>query len=361
MKSTLALVLDFVARGDRSMEVFLLGLSEKMISDGWNLVHVYTGEPGQHVHNRLKELNIPYIISPKSLNLKSARKLGAEIKKYSPNVMLTAFYSTFDPAIWQLRWSSGVKHWIVNDHSSGFVREKKGLARFVAKLRGTMVSRMFDKVITCSDFVRNRDIDRVYFPEAKVQTVHNGIDVSRFIPLSKKEKGQITIAYAGQLIPEKGVAILLKAVSGLKVQPKLLIAGTGHQSAELELLATNLGLKPEWLGRIDWVPRLFAEADIAVFPSTWAEAFGFVVAEAMACETCVVVSNVGGIPEVVGEDGIIVPAGDVNALQEALVKLIDDPLLRRSLGEAGRRRVLEKFTIEKMIEGYAAVIKEVVR
>jgi len=120
-------------------------------------------------------------------------------------------------------------------------------------------------------------------------------------------------------------------------------------------------LTPEWLGRIDWVPRLFAEADIAVFPSTWAEAFGFVVAEAMACETCVVVSDVGGIPEVVGEDGIIVPTGDVSALQEALVKLIDDPLLRRRLGASARCRVLQKFTIEKMVEGYAAVIQDVVR
>ena len=239
------------------------------------------------------------------------------------------------------------------------VHAKNGLSDVLAKLRGAFVSSLVDKVIACSDYVRVRDIQGVYFTETKVQTVNNGIDVSRFVPGTIRNNNYITIAYAGQLIPEKGVAILLKAVAGLKTQPRLLIAGIGHQKADLELLAENLGLSPEWLGQIDWIPRLFAESDIAVFPSTWAEAFGFVVAEAMACETCVIASNVGGIPEVVGEEGIIVPAGDTNALREALVKLIIDPRLRRKLGAAGRRRVLDKYTINKMVEGYATVIHEV--
>src|ERR1035437_9098247 len=74
MKYTLALVLDFVPDGDRSMEEFILGLSEKMLSDGWSLVHVYTGEPGPIFHQRLSEMNIPYIVAPKSLNLLNASR-----------------------------------------------------------------------------------------------------------------------------------------------------------------------------------------------------------------------------------------------------------------------------------------------
>lgn len=363
MKNTLALVVDFVPSGNRSMEAFLLGLSENLVSAGWRLVHVYTGEPGPLFIRRLSEMSVPYILAPKSLTFSGAYKLGCELKVYSPDVMLTAFYSAFNPVMWLLLRSSSAKHWVVSDHSSGVVKPKKGLANILAKLRGAIVSRFVDRVVACSDFVRIRDIQGVYFTESKVKTVHNGIDVNRFAPGAQRNNNPVKIVYAGQLIPEKGVVTLLHAVAGLrsKVKPRLLIAGTGNQKEELELLACNLGLKPEWLGRIDWIHQLFAESDVAVFPSNWAEAFGFVVAEAMACESCVVASDIGGIPEVVGEDGIIVPPGDVKALQEVLDRLIGDPILRRRLGQAGRRRVLEKFTIDKMVEGYATVVNEVVR
>jgi len=363
MKNTLALVVDFVPDGNRSFEAFLLGFSEKMVSAGWRLVHVYSGEPGPRFLSRLSEMNVPYILAPKSLTFSDAYKLGSELKVYSPDVMLTAFYNAFNPVMWQLFRSSSVKHWVVSDHSSGVVNFKRGLANILAKLRGAIVSRFVDRVIACSDFVRIRDIQSVYFRESKVKTVHNGIDVNRFAPREQRENNPVKIVYAGQLIPEKGVATLLRAVADLRteVKPRLLIAGTGYQQVELELLAYDLGLEPEWLGRIDWIPQLFASSDIAVFPSNWAEAFGLVVAEAMACESCVVASDIGGIPEVVGEGGVIVPPGDVKALQVILDRLIENPILRRRLGEAGRRRVLEKFTIDKMIDGYAMVVNEVIR
>ena len=355
---TLAIVLDFVPDRDRSMEVFLLALSLNLKANGWTLVHCYTGEPGEYFRQRLIEMDIQYIVSPPILNSFVANKIGRKLKKFNVNVLLTAFYSAFSLPILQLRLISRVKHWILSDHTSGVLENRSYLYNLLAKIRGASVGLLIDKVITCSNYIRTRDIQGLYFAPEKVLTVHNGINTNRYFPIARTECDMITIAYAGQLIPEKGIATLLDAVAGLEGNIRLLIAGAGRQRSELELRARKLGLLPEWLGQIDWIPRLFAESDIAVFPSIWAEAFGLVVAEAMACEACVVASDVGGIPEVVGDAGIIVPVGDVVALRKALILLISDPTRRRLLAKAGRQRVIDRFSIDRMVEGYVAVLQE---
>jgi glycosyltransferase involved in cell wall biosynthesis len=104
------------------------------------------------------------------------------------------------------------------------------------------------------------------------------------------------------------------------------------------------------------VTRIFAASDVVVLPSV-AEAFGLVLGEAMVMQKAVVATRVGGIPEIVedGVTGILVPPASPAALADAILSLLRDPERRTQLGEAGRRRVIETFRFETMMERYEAL------
>jgi glycosyltransferase involved in cell wall biosynthesis len=124
------------------------------------------------------------------------------------------------------------------------------------------------------------------------------------------------------------------------------IEGGGAYLDALERQASQLGVRDRvrFLGRRDDVPALLAAADALVLPS-WQEGLPLVVLEAMAAGVPVVATSVGGTPEAVvdGETGLLVPPRDVPALTAAIDTLLDDPERARRLGEAGRRRVRERF------------------
>ena len=101
------------------------------------------------------------------------------------------------------------------------------------------------------------------------------------------------------------------------------------------------------------IVELYAEAEIAVVPSLY-EGFSLPAIEAMACGVPLVATTGGALPEVVGTDGetgLLVPPGDVGALAAAIGRALDDPDLRDRIAEAGRRRVLERFTWRATAEG----------
>jgi glycosyltransferase involved in cell wall biosynthesis len=182
------------------------------------------------------------------------------------------------------------------------------------------------------------------------------------VPRSPQHR--LTIGYAGGLVPEKGIDTLLRALA-ICQQPvgeadglpcRLLLAGSGQQQAELARLATQLGLDQHvaFLGRVGStsMPAFFASIDALVLPSrttpTWKEQFGRVLVEAMACQTPVIGSDSGEIPQVIGDAGLIFAEGDAQALASQLLRLSADSTLRAELARRGRARVLAHFTQERI-------------
>jgi glycosyltransferase involved in cell wall biosynthesis len=134
---------------------------------------------------------------------------------------------------------------------------------------------------------------------------------------------------------------------------RLLIIGAGPERAALEQLAQTLNIGARVLFRDpvphEQLPAWYAAADAGVFPSIGDEAFGITIAEAMSCGKPVVASYIGGIPEVVGNEGtcgLLVPPGDVAALAHALRALVLDPTRRAAMGSAARQRIAAQFTWE---------------
>ncbi|MGL6280351.1 MAG: glycosyltransferase, partial [Gaiella sp.] len=147
----------------------------------------------------------------------------------------------------------------------------------------------------------------------------------------------VLLAFAGRLTSQKALPDLLQAMAAVG-EVTLLLLGDGPDRPELERLTAALGLddRVRFLGggTRDDVLRLFAAADVAVLSSSW-ENFPHTVVEALAVGAPVVATAVGGVPEIVvdGENGLLVPARDVDALRAALERIARDPELRARLAE----------------------------
>jgi glycosyltransferase involved in cell wall biosynthesis len=186
----------------------------------------------------------------------------------------------------------------------------------------------------------------------RVSRIYNGVDPEVFFPAGSAEGGtRVSLGCAVRLVPGKGVDQLVRAMCLIGDRDlQLRVAGEGPQLAELTELSAVLGVasRVRFVGRVYSMPEFWRAADIAIVPSdTWVESFSMSTLEAMATGIPVVATAAGGLPEVVaeGETGALVPPGDPAALAAAITRYADDPDLRRSHGNAARRRALETFSI----------------
>jgi glycosyltransferase involved in cell wall biosynthesis len=171
-----------------------------------------------------------------------------------------------------------------------------------------------------------------------------------------------TVGYAGRLVPEKGVDILLLAAAQTpEVHVKIL--GAGPERKLLEYLIGKFNLRDratiEPLIPSTETPSYYTSLDAFVLPSrtrpNWKEQFGRVLIEAMACGAPVVASTCGELPNVVGDAGLIFPEDDVDALAAYLRALRDDVALRHSLAERGRARAQALYTQRRIAQQTVAV------
>jgi glycosyltransferase involved in cell wall biosynthesis len=364
---TVIQVLDFVPRGQRSMEIFLVTLAKRLRERGWQSVHVFSGEVGDYMREALREIDSQFLVEKMPLTRAGAKRLGERLRPYQPDVLQTHFLSKFSPAIRTLKRSMKASHMFMTDQTSGRVSSKSLLGRFLAWLRGTFAGTYTDRAITVSDWIRQRDVNELYLPPRIMRLVYNGVDVRKYAPIEISNPGELTIGFVGQLIPEKGVLTLLRAVHELVREgctiAKVLIAGKGPQEDQLRQYCTANGLtQVEFLGQIDWVPKVFSICDLIVIPSEWEEACSFAVIEALACGACLLVSDAGGNPELVGPEGVaglVFRRGDVPDLKLKLRELIAHPQRREAMRQAARDRAVSRFSIDRMVDGYLAVFDEI--
>ena len=192
-----------------------------------------------------------------------------------------------------------------------------------------------------------------------------GTSPELFKPALNRPERPFTIGFVGRLVPEKGLHILLRAAANLHGDWRLRLVGGGSGRAELQALASSLGIVEDvdFLGQLPStdLPAEYHRLDALVLPSltrpNWKEQFGRVLVEAMASGLPVIGSDSGAIPGVIGDAGLIVPEGDVAALSQALVDLRDQPALRAELIEKGRARFLAYFTHERIAAATADVYR----
>ena len=226
-----------------------------------------------------------------------------------------------------------------------------------------------DAVIAVSHGVRKDVID--CYPAVKpahIHVIHNGIDpdIYRRTPSPETlarygvDASRPYAFFNGRITRQKGLPHLLNAVLKLDKGHQVVIAASSPDTPEIAAEVEGLIERVREAGRdlvwIDhFIPRedlihLHSHATVFVCPSVY-EPFGLVILEAMACETAVVASSVGGIPEIVvdGETGFLVDLDPekaevfATALAVKIALLLEDPRRAQAMGEAGRRRVIERF------------------
>ena len=229
------------------------------------------------------------------------------------------------------------------------------------------VARLLKRVITVSESSA-RDIARDFgVPPERITVIPLGVDDVFHPPTEPRVPGRI-VAMASADTPMKGVATLLEAFAKLRTERdvELLLVSKPKPGGRTEQLIDRLAIggSVRFLNGLSdtELAAVVGSAEIACVPSLY-EGFSLPTVEAMACETPLVVSRAGAIPEVVGPDGRcadLVTPGDVGELAIALERLLDDPERRERMGRAGRARALGRFSWRAVAEATAAAYAEVI-
>jgi glycosyltransferase involved in cell wall biosynthesis len=248
------------------------------------------------------------------------------------------------------------------------LRKKLSLRRWYGFLAmQKKVARQLPKILTVSESSRRDIITDFGVDPSRLEVITLGVDDVFVPPTAPRVPGRI-VAMASADAPMKGIATLLEAFAKLRTERdvELLLVTTLKPGGRTERLIDELGIADDvrFVNGISdaELVDVMGSAEVACVPSLY-EGFSLPTAELMACETPLVVSRAGAIPEVVGDDGacaILVPPGDVGELEAAIVELLDDPERRTAMGRAGRQRVLEKFSWRAVAAATAAAYEEVI-
>jgi glycosyltransferase involved in cell wall biosynthesis len=210
-------------------------------------------------------------------------------------------------------------------------------------------ARLSHRIVAVSAATRESLVQQGY-PEQRVVTVHNGVDEPQPAPSVRLADGPLVLEVA-RLAAVKGQRELIRALAGLDATGVLVgrdVEQDGAFHRELAGEVERTGARIVFAGYRDDVPALLEGCDVFCLPSH-AEGLPLVLLEAMSRGKPVVASAVGGTPELVedGVSGLLVPPGNVGALQAALARVLGDADLARHLGDAAARRVRERFSAER--------------
>ncbi|MGH7139779.1 MAG: glycosyltransferase [Pirellulales bacterium] len=213
-------------------------------------------------------------------------------------------------------------------------------------------------------------------PADKVRVVPNGVDTERFRPIapSRELRASLGLPEAGPvaaivaaLRPEKNHELFLQAarrIFEIRRDAHFLIVGDGALRPRLEALRDGLGLSGNvhFLGTRSDIPEVLSVVDVSMLTSHM-EANPVSILEALACAKPVVATRVGSIPETVhdGGNGYLVAPGDADGLAQRVTELFSDAALARRLGQQGRRLVAERWSLDRMVEGYQELIESIYR
>ena len=264
---------------------------------------------------------------------------------------------------------------VVNNQAFGYGRFSRWLDFPIDRL----VARCVEQFITGSKSAADRLADVLHLPEGKVISIYNGIEV--YAGTSSREAMRSRFGLQGfqgavfgcvaYFESRKGHDFLLHAIAnaarariGFSEQLKVLLIGDGPQKAFLRQLVSNLNLEDlvTFIEVQDNYVDYMSALDVVVLPSIEGEDFPNVILEAMATERPVIATKIAGIPEQVmlGATGLLVEPRNVEQLESAIFRLLDNPELRSNMGVAAKERFQKMFTSLIAVSAYSKTYRQMI-
>ena len=352
-------------------ENYVRELSLQLAARGWQSVVCFLTTPPDEVRRYLDLPNVSFEVldsdSPRP-KLSTLRKLSQILKRHDAKVLHLHMVGFVGPYPWVAKLRS-VNRIIFTNHMS----HPEGYAPQRAPLWKRQLVRVINwpmtGVICVSDYNRRCLSALDTLPDGRFKRIYNGVDFSR-VPENGPAVGRafrerygipanrIVIVQVSWIIPEKGVVDLLRAaqiVVAKNPDTHFVLVGEGDDRESFMKDAEQMGLKDHitWTGLVQdpFAEGVYDAADIVCQASRWEEAFGQVIAEAMACSKPVVGTRVGGIPEVIvdGKSGFLVDRGDCETLAQRIIQLASDANLRAEMGRAGHQIAQSQFEMGDIV------------
>lgn len=304
-------------------------------------------------------------------DLKALYKIYKLIKDERPDIVHT--HTAKAGAIGRIAaWLAGVPTIVHTFHGHVLEGYFGRLKTWIFIIIERMLARLTDKIITLSEGLKKELVNIKIAPSSKISIIPLGLELDRFIsPDVRKNRFKMSLGIApdtllvgivGRLVPIKGHRVFLEAAckimklkldAGDKQPVKFIIVGDGELRSELEEYTDRLGIREHviFTGFRKDLPDIYADTDIVVL-SSYNEGTPVSLIEAMTAGVPIVATKVGGVSDFIddGVTGLLVPAGDADALAAGVIMLLDDPALREQIGENVRKAVYPKYDISNLVK-----------
>ena len=358
------------------VEMFARQLSLQLGALGWKSVLGFLDTPPENVGRFLAApgVSIERLPGIDRLRWKVVRDMSGLLRKYRPEIVHMHFTAPIGPFPWLARLHS-VRRNYLTDHISRAEGSSPKRAAWWKLAIGRTLNRPLTGLIAVSDYNALANTTYGVIPERRVTRIYNGVDLSRISGDPARFRRQYDIPEQRAIvlqvcwmIPEKGVEDLMEAarlVLSQNSNVQFVLAGEGVCRREYMARVEARGLADHftWTGQIDdpLASGVYPAADVVCQLSRWQEAFGWMIAEAMAYSRPVVAARVGGIPEIVedGVSGYLVGRRQPAEAADRILRLLEDRELRLKMGNSGRRAVESRFNLQvnvgRLIELYGIV------
>jgi len=245
-------------------------------------------------------------------------------------------------------------------HDLNFGAERRGPGAIARELFYKAKSRTLGKVITVSRASEERLVE-VGIPRERIEVIHNGVDLEVFRPADTPGE-PVRFVYPSRILPGKGQHLAIDALARLpkryKQRASLQIVGAVDDAVFLRQLEVQAWGQPvEFHTDVPEIAPFYREADVVLFPTLMDEGFGFTAVDGMACGKPVIWSDQPAVREATGALGVPVPRGDVEAMRDAMVRLMDEPQERLRLGAEGRAYVEQHYDWDAVWLRYERVLE----
>jgi len=216
-----------------------------------------------------------------------------------------------------------------------------------------------DRLTAVSESLKRQTLEKFNI-DREIEVIYNFVDSEKYKRESQNESKEKLICHVSNFRPVKRVLDVVRVFGRVvkKIPCRLCLVGQGPDKSSVQKLVKKLGLKNkvEFLGNMRDTSRILRKSHLFLLPSEQ-ESFGLAALEAMSCEVPVVASRVGGLPEVIrhGIDGYLVEVGDLEEMANCSQQILRNEALRRRLGCEARRRVLGKFTPQRIVPQYESL------